>query len=296
VQLLLQNVGFGIVDAAILSVSAIGFSLQFGMTNVMNLAYGSLMTLGALVAYLLNSRGHVSIWIGALAGAVAVGIISLVLGLTIFRAFARRGARVFEMAIVGVALSLVIDFTLAAISHSAIYQFTFPDGGIHHILGMIFSTTQLIIIGISVGTIAVLETLLHRTKLGIAIRAGAANPALARASGIPTRALLRLTWFVSGLLCGLGGVTLSISYMSVSATMGTSYLPIILTVVVVAGIGAVGFAAVAALVLGVAIEVVGGYGLSAYNVSIALGVLLIMLLIRPQGFFGQLWERVDVTA
>lgn len=293
--MLIQNIGFGIVDAAILSVSAIGFSLQFGMTNVMNLAYGSIMTLSALVAYVLN-RGHVSIWIGTAVGSLAAGVLSVVIGLTIFRAFARRGARVFEMAIVGVALSLVLDFTLAAISHSAIYEFNFPAGSTHHILGMIFTTTQLLIIAVSVVTIAVLETLLHRTKLGIAIRAGASNPALARASGIRTAALLRLTWFVSGLLCGLGGVTLAISYMSVTATQGTAYLPIILTVVAVAGIGAVGFAALVALVLGVAIEVVGGYGLSAYNVSIALGVLLIMLLIRPQGFFGQLWERTDVTA
>jgi branched-chain amino acid transport system permease protein len=134
------------------------------------------------------------------------------------------------------------------------------------------------------------------TERSSGFRAGASNPALARASGIRTAALLRLTWFVSGLLCGLGGVTLSMSYLSVSATSGTSYLPIILTVVAVAGIGAVGLAAVSALVLGIAIEVVGGYGLSGYNVSIALGVLLIMLLIRPQGFFGQLWERADVTA
>jgi branched-subunit amino acid ABC-type transport system permease component len=294
-HILLQSIGFGIVDAAILSVSAIGFSLQFGMTNVMNLAYGSLMTLGALVAYLMN-RHHVSIWVGALVGSVAVGLVSLVLGLTIFRAFARRGARVFEMAIVGVALSLVLDFTLAAVSHSAIYQFSFPQGAAHHIAGMVFTTTQLTIVGVSVAAIIALETILHRTKLGIAIRAGAANPALARASGIRTASLLRLTWFISGLLCGLGGVTLALSYMSVSATTGTGYLPVILTVVVVAGIGALGFTAVAALVLGIAIEVVGGYGLAAYNVSIALGVLLVMLLIRPQGFFGQLFERVDVTA
>lgn len=269
-----------------------GFSLQFGMTNVLNLSYGSLMTIGAFATLLISEQG-LSIWLGVVVGALVVGLISLLVGRVIIRRFANRGSRLFEMAIVTVAIALIIDYIMAAITRSAIYQFLFPLGRNHRILGMVFTTTQLYIMAIAVVTIVVLELVLHKTNLGIAIRASAANGPLARASGIPTNRVVRLTWFVSGMLCGLGGALLAVTYLSVSFVEGTNYLPYILAAVVVAGIGAVGYAALASLVLTLVIEIAGTFGAGSYNVVIAVGVLLLMLLVRPKGFFGELWEKTE---
>ncbi|HUY06361.1 MAG TPA: branched-chain amino acid ABC transporter permease [Acidimicrobiales bacterium] len=294
-HIFLSAVGFAIVDAAILSIVSMGFSLQFGMTNVLNLAFGPLMSLGALIAFYLNENG-VFIWYAALIGALAVGLTSLFLGQTIFRTFARKGSRLFEMAIVSIAVGLVIDNAMAAITHSTTYQFNFPLGSNHDIGGMTFTTTELIIILIAAVTIASLEYVLHRTRLGVAIRASSANANLALASGIRTERVLKLTWIISGVLCGLGGVVLAISYMSINYTTGDTYLPYVLTAVIVAGIGAIGYAAIAAFILSLVVEVAGAYGAAAYNIMIAIGILLIMLLVRPRGFFSELWERVEVTA
>lgn len=291
-NLFVTSIGFGLVQAAILSISAMGFSLQFGMTNVLNLSYGSLMTIGAFVTLLISEQG-LSIWLGVLIGSIVVGFTSLAIGRLVIRRFANRGSRLFEMAIVTVAIALIIDYIMAAITRSAIFQFLFPLGANHRILGMVFTTTQLDIMAIAIVTIIALEFVLHRTNLGIAIRASAANGPLARASGIPTNRVVRITWFVSGMLCGLGGALLAVTYLSVSFTMGTNFLPYILAAVVVAGIGAVGYAALASFVLAQVIEIAGTFGAGSYNVVIAVGVLLLMLLIRPKGFFGELWEKSE---
>lgn len=291
-HLLVTSIGFGIVQAAILSIAAIGFSLQFGMTNVLNLAYGSFMTVGAFTALLTTEQG-LSIWVGVVIGSIAVGLLSLLVGRVVIRRFASRGARLFEMAIVSVAIGLIIDYIMAAITRSEIFQFVFPLGGNHDVVGMIFTSTQLYIVATALATVAVLEVILHRTKLGIGIRASAANGQLARASGIPTERVVRLTWFVSGMLCGLGGALLSVSYLSVSFVTGTNFLPYILAAVVVAGIGAIGYAALASLVLALVIQIAGSFGAGSFNVAIAVGVLLLMLLVRPRGFFGELWEKSE---
>lgn len=294
-RLLMSGIGFGIISGAILSLSAIGFSLQFGMTNVLNLAFGTIMTLAALIAYIASSGGA-SIWLGAAAGVIVAAIASVVLGSTLYRAFARRGARIFEMAMVSLAMALIGDYILAAFTHSRIYQFQFPTGAQHHVAGMVFTSTDLIIIGTSICAVSLLEFGLHRTRLGVAIRATSANPSLGRACGIPTKRVIDLTWLISGTFAGLGGVALALSYQSVSFGTGTEYLPYILAVVIAAGIGSIGYAAAGAVALSLLIQISGAFGASAYNIVIALGVLLVILLVRPQGLFGQLFEKQELVA
>jgi branched-chain amino acid transport system permease protein/neutral amino acid transport system permease protein len=294
-QTLLSGIGFGIIAGAILSISAIGFSLQFGMTNIFNLGYGTIMSLGALVAYGVSAGGRTPLWVGALAGTLTGGVATLAQGELIFKPFARRGAKVFELAMVSVAVGLIGEFIMAAVTQSQIYAFTFPTGAKFHVLGIVFTTTNLVIIGVALASVALLELALHATNLGIAIRATSANPSLARSSGIDTGKVVSLVWFVSGLFCGLGGVTLALSYQTASFTLGPDYLPYLLAVIVVAGIGSIGFAALVALLLSLVIEISGGFGASAYNVTIALAVLLVMLLIRPQGIFGRFFEKTEVT-
>src|SRR5487761_245327 len=155
-HILVTSIGFALVQAAVLSINAMGFSLQFGMTNVLNLGYGSFMTIGALVTLLISEQG-LSVWFGVFVGMIAVGAFSLVIGRLVIRQFANRGSRLFEMAIVTVAIALIIDYVIAAVTRSTIYQFVFPLGANHHILGMSFNTTQLYIMAISVGTIVLLE-------------------------------------------------------------------------------------------------------------------------------------------
>ena len=293
-HILVLAIGFGIVSGAILCVSAMGFSLQFGMTNVLNLSYGTILSLGGLIAYLFAANG-LSYWVGGAVGTLVAGAASLLLGSTLIRGFARRGARVLEMAMVTLGLALVVEYGMASVTHSAIYQFQFPAGSRHTIAGMTFTTTQLLVILVAVLIVLVVEVLLHWTRLGRALRATSQNPTLARASGIRTSRVINLTWFVTGLLGGLGGVLLAFSYQTVSFFMGTDYLPYILAVVILGGIGSVGMAAVTSLVLGLVTQIAGAYGASSYNVVIALGIVLVVLVARPGGLVGSLYAKQEVV-
>ena len=293
-SLLMSGIGFGIISGAILSIGAIGFSLQFGMTNVMNLSYGSVMTIAALATYELNASG-VSVWIAAFIGMLVGAVLTIMIAWFILRPFARKGYELFQMAMVSVGVSIFLDYLAASITRSKIYQFRFPLGAEHHVLGMLFSTTDFITIGISLVAVALIEWGLHGTRLGVAIRATSANSELARASGIYTQMVSNLTWLVSGLFCGLAGVTLAMSYRTVSFTMGTAFLPYILAVVILAGVGSIGFAAAMSVALTLVIQVSGAFGASSYNVVIALGVLLVTLLVRPQGLFGRLFEKKGIA-
>jgi branched-subunit amino acid ABC-type transport system permease component len=294
VQIFLSGVGFGIIAGAILSISAIGFSLQFGLTNIFNLGYGAIMSLSALVAYSLGNAG-LPLWAAALGATLVGGAVSLLEGRFVFRPFARRGAGVFELAMVSVAVGLIGEYLMAAFTKSQTFAFRFATGTDFHFLDIVFSTTDIVIIGIAAVSIAVLEIGLHTTRLGITMRATSANPALARASGIDTGRIVGFVWLVSGLFCGLGGVALALTYQTVTFLTGPTYLPYILAVIVVAGIGSIGYAVLISVALELIIEISGGYGASSYNVAIALGILVLALLIRPQGIFGRFFEKEEVT-
>ena len=96
-------IGFGIVTASILAVAGVGFTLQFGVTNILNLAYGDIMTAAAFVAYLVTSAG-LSVWLALVAGAAFGSVFSVLLNRYIYTPFVRRGTRLFGMIIVTIAV------------------------------------------------------------------------------------------------------------------------------------------------------------------------------------------------
>ena len=90
-SLFLASVGFGLVTASVLAIASVGFTLQFGVTDVLNLAYGAVMILGAFLAYLVNAHG-VSVWLGLLVGVAACAAVSVLLNTVVYTPFQRRGA------------------------------------------------------------------------------------------------------------------------------------------------------------------------------------------------------------
>ena len=105
---LVSAIGFGVVLASIIAIAAMGFTIQFGLTNVLNLSFGAVMTVAAFSAYLANRHG-VGGWSDLAVGGAAGAVLTLVLGRGIFKPYARRGARLFEMMMVTLGLSLIVN-------------------------------------------------------------------------------------------------------------------------------------------------------------------------------------------
>lgn len=281
------SIGFGIVTASILALAAVGFTLQFGVTNVLNLAYGGVMTAAAFIAYLVAQTGAglaITLGAGALFGAIA----SAALNRLVFSPFIRRGTGAFGMIVVAISVSVMIDNGLLAFIGPSFFRLPFSQGRSFHLGAMVFTSTELVIIGLSVVAMLTLHALLRYTRIGKAMRATAADAVLARGCGIATGRVIDLGWLISGALCGLAGVTLVLNLSTFDTTTGTEFLVPIIAAAVLGGVGQPYGAMMGALVVGIASQVSTVFIQPEYNTAVAFVILIIVLLVRPSGILSEI--------
>jgi branched-subunit amino acid ABC-type transport system permease component len=293
--MLLLAIGFGIVTAAVTALAAVGFTVQFGMTNILNLAYGDVMTAAAFVAYVTHSAG-LSPWWGMVFGGLFGAVFSVLLNRFLYTPFIRRGARLFTMIIVTIAASLILQNCLQAIFGPDFVNVGISAGRTVRVLGMVFTATQLILIAIAAVALAALHGLLRYTRLGKAMRATASDPALARNCGVPTRWVIDGAWLLSGLLCGLAGVALMTELGSFDFTTGSVFLIPVIAAAVLGGVGHPYGAMLGALVIGLAGALAATYFNPTYQDVVAFLVLIVVLLVRPQGIFADVASQKEVAA
>ncbi len=280
-------VGFGIVTAAILAVSSVGFTLQFSVTNVFNLSFGSVMTGTGFIAYGLNTSG-VNIWVAMAVAALCGGVISVALNWLIFSRFIRHGLNRFGMVIVTIATGLICDNTIQAVVGPTFYAYNVQPGKAFDLGGMLLTGQELVVIALAVVLMTGTHIGLKYTRLGTAMRGLSVNSSLARACGVPTRRVVALAWFVSGVMAGVGAVALFLDTSTFAATTGSEFLIIIIAAAVLGGIGSAEGAVVGALVVGLATEIAAAYWNPELKDVIAFAVLIVVLLVRPQGIISQL--------
>jgi branched-subunit amino acid ABC-type transport system permease component len=288
------SVGFGLVTASILAIAAVGFTLQFGATNIFNLAYGDTMTGAAFVGYAVT-RAHLGLWAAMLAGGAFGGIFSVLLNRAVYAPFIRRGTRLFGMIIVSIAVSLVLSNGMQAIYGANFYSLAIPPGRSLHFGPFIMTTVQIVIIGVAVAIMVAVHLLLRHTRLGRAIRATANNATLARNCGIRTDLVIDLVWLLSGILCGIGGVALVANVTSFDFGTGGQFIVLILTAAVLGGVGQPYGAMIGALVIGMASEVSAVIFSPEYKELTAFVILVVILLIRPQGILSEIAAQKEVV-
>jgi len=286
VTVFLASLSFGLVTAAVLAIAAVGFTLQFGVTDVLNLAYGAIMIAGAFIAYVVNQAG-LSVWIGLAAAVAVCALGSVLVNSGVYTPFQRRGTSAITMVIVSLGMTLIIEFGVAAVAGGTSVSYTMSQGRTFHAGGLILTTVQLVIIGISLVVMAGAHALLRYTKLGKAMRATAANRTLARNCGIRTGRVITITWALTGAMCGLAGVVFAMDSGSFGATSTDIFLVLILAAVFLGGPGQAYGAMLGAVVIGIATEVSAAFISADYKYVVAFGVLLIMLGVRPAGLLGQ---------
>ena len=292
---LIPAVGFGLITASILCIAAVGFTLQFSVTNILNLAYGDIMTACAFAAYLANHAG-VNIWLCLVIAALFGAVFSAVINRFVYFQFVRRGTRLFGMIIVTIAMSLIIQNVLLAIFRPTFFSYVASPGPSYNFGGMIFTASQLAIIGIAVAAMLTIHLLSTRTKLGKAMRATATNPALARSCGIATDQVIDAAWLLSGALCGLAGVALVLNTATFSEVTGSNFLVPIIAAAILGGIGQPYGAMLGALTIGLASEISAAVISPSYKDVVAFAILIVVLLVRPQGILSEVASAKEVAA
>lgn len=289
----LLALGFGLVTASVIALPAIGFTLQFAIAGVFNLAYGEVMTVSALVAYVATKSG-LGLGIGLLVGAACGAVMSLSLQRFLYLPFAHHGAGMFGLVVVSIAIGLIIQNFLQIITKAEYYSFPSKSSSQIRFLGMILTDLQVSIIGLTAVIVIGLQLLFRKTKFGRAIRATAVNPELARGCGIPTGRVSDVTWILTGALCGVGGVILGVNLVTFDFTTGTEFLIMLIATAVLGGIGNPLGAVLGAIVIGVSTELTALIDPS-YKQLVAFVILGIVLLSRPQGIISDIAERKAVV-
>jgi len=282
----LASLGFGLVTASVLAIAAVGFTLQFGVTDVLNLAYGAVMIAAAFIAYVVNQAG-LSIWVGLVAAGAAGALGSVLLNAGVYTPFQRRGASPITMVIVSLGMTLIIEFGTQAIAGGTSVSYSMGQGPTVSAGGLVLSAVQFVVIGLSVLVMAGTHVLLRYTRLGKAMRATAANRNLARNCGIRTARVITLTWAITGALCGLAGVVFAMDAGSFDATSTDLFLIMILAAAFLGGPGQAYGAMLGALIIGLATEISAAYITPSYKYVIAFVALLAMLGVRPSGLLGE---------
>jgi len=285
VSVFIASIGFGLVTAAVLALASVGFTLQFAVTNVLNLAYGGVMIVAAYAAYALNNAG-VNIWIATLVAIATGAVASVFLNNVVYTPFKRRGASPIALVIVSLGMTLIFEFGTQALAGPTNVSYAMSQGATVKLGSIELTVVQLVIIALSLVVMVLVHGLIRYTKLGKAMRATAANRDLARNCGIRTDRVVMTTWLITGALCGLAGATFAINSGTFGATSTDVFLVLILAAVFLGGPGEPYGAMLGALVIGVATEVSASLIVSSYKDVIAFVILLAMLAVKPNGLLG----------
>lgn len=279
----------GLKLGTVVAVAAVGLSLVFGVTGLVNFAHGELVTFGAVVAFLLSSSAAGPGWplVGA---AVVTTVIGGAFGLTLerglWRPLRRRRTGTVALLVVSIGLSLFLRHVILAAFDGAPRQYAQYTIQQPVELGPIsVLPKEVAVIGISLAVLVAVGLLLQRTRLGTAIRAVADNPDLAETSGIDVDRVLLATWVAAAALSALGGVLYGL-LQAVVWDMGFTLLLTMFAAVLLGGLGSAYGAMAGGLLVGLASEMSTYWIPVELKAVVALLVLVAVLLVRPQGLLG----------
>ncbi len=284
-HLIIESIGFGIATGAVIALGAVGFSVQFGISNILNITYGALMTLAAYLGLLMIEHG-VDAWVALVIAGVAVGVASVIYNRLLLTPLVRRGTSPVAMVIVTVAAGTVLQYVIVAIAGPDTQSYGQQSGRTLHLAGLTLSEGQMVIIVLTVVVMLALHLLLTRTTLGKAMRATSSNRTLARSCGISTDRVSDIAWLLSGSLCGAAGVALAITTVSFDFSLGGLFLIPMIAAAILGGIGQPYGAMLGALIVGVSSEVFAAVSNPNYKDVISFAILILVLLLRPRGLFG----------
>ena len=279
---------YGINFGLMLGLAAVGLSLVFGTTGLSNFAHAEMVTFGAIAAFFLGGVLGLPIWIAIPAAVLVSSLMGWGLDSGLWRPLRRRGLGLVQLMIVSIGLSLAVRY---------IFQFL-VGGGTTQLPGFdspkikLFGATSLSIIDMASMVLSLVVIIgfawwLMNTQTGKATRAISDNPDLAAASGIDVDGVIRTVWIVAAGLAGLAGVLWAYFRPGIKWDLGAQILLLIFAAVTLGGLGTAFGALLGSLVVGLLVEVSSLVIPADLKYVGALVVLIVILLVRPQGILGR---------
>ncbi|MGA7409641.1 MAG: branched-chain amino acid ABC transporter permease [Bryobacteraceae bacterium] len=301
-----QIIADGLIIGSVISLGAIGLSLTLAIVRFSNFSHGELLAWGAYLAFMVATGltaideglsapiGPFSIgWglvIAMVAAAALTALLSLLLDTILFKRLRQQGSITLVIASFGAALVLrnLLLFWQGGVPkyYSQNLQLAMPLLPRSFQGGLRFTPDQILVLALTLATVTGLHLFLRYSVLGRSMRATAINPALAQVTGIDPERVLRATWLTGGMLAAVAGVFAGIT-VQLRPTMGVELLLPLFAAVILGGIGSVWGAVLGGLMVGLAesasVTLLG----AEYRTAAAFIVLIMILMVRPNGLFGE---------
>ncbi len=283
--LVAQLIANGIIAGSIYGLVALGYTMVYGILKFINFAHGEVFMIGAYIGWVLFTFLGLPLWLSFIISMAGTALIGIFIEKIAYKPL-RNASRLAPL-ITAIALSIFLQSLALLIFGSDIK--TFRTGEIvpgHQIFGAVITNTQFLIIAVAVGLMVVLHLYIKYSKLGKAMRATSDNLQVAKLIGINTDKVITIVFAIGSALAAAAGVLIGIE-QNLEPTMGVAIGIKAFTATVVGGIGNIYGAVIGAFMIGL-IENLGIMFIpSGYKDAIAFFILIIFLIFKPQGLFGE---------
>ena len=302
-----QQILNAIFIGSIYALFAVGYTLVFGVLDILNLAHSAVFMLGAAVTYTLVVNHGQSFWVACVVGIVVSGLMGLVIEHVCLRPLRRRQAPPIAALISTIGLALIIVAAIEQGQTGSLFAWLWVDGPnsvafpvntipnpTWYFDGLTLEASKVAIIPISIALMLLLGYVMRYTQVGRGLRAVAENPRAARLMGLDVDRMISLTLIISSALGGLAGILFGLALGDISPYIGRDNVEVRgLAVIVLGGMGSIPGAVIGGYLLGLievlALVLIG----SNARGGVAFAALFLMLILRPQGLFGtRLRERI----
>ena len=287
-QLVLNGLGFG----SILSIMAVGLTFVYGTLRIVNIAHGDYVVFGAYVAFVANVMLGIPILLAAIIAILVTIVFGIALEFSLWRPLRRRGAKLLSMLIVSIGLALIVRHSISLVFGVDRRRYNVDVRSMYEFAGLRVAQTNLAVIATSVILVILVSLALSSTRTGKVLRALADDRDLASACGIDSDRLTVHAWTLGSGLAGIGGVLLGLLQTSFDPNSGWNVLLMVFAAVILGGIGNAYGALVAGIAIGIAMDLSTWSALAGglspiHKPIVAFSLLVIVLLVRPHGLFGQ---------
>lgn len=284
-----QQVLNGLISGAVYALFALGFNLIFGVQKVLNLAHGAIFMTGAFVSYYAVVAG-LPLGVAMLLAMAVCALFSVLLdrfGFQLLRKYSLADAE-FGALVISIGVGQVLTSIAQKASETKVLSFPFGTFPVEFYrgMGLRISLLQVTIAVLVLVLVLGLAYFLQKTSFGRQVRAVAINPRASALLGINSRSVFTLTFGIAGALAAMAGVLIALSFNSIQFLMGEPYMLKAFVVVVLGGLGNLGGAVLASLLLGVAQAMAAAYLPPGLSDILVYATLFVVLIFKPSGLFG----------
>lgn len=283
----IQQLINGLSVGSVYALMAVGYALIYSLLNFTNFAHSITVTIGAFTTFFFLTYAMENLFLGIVAGIAVAAILAAFIEFIAYRPLLKRNARRVYLMIIGLGISVMGDnlIIIAFSGRFRIFPVNFPAESIQ-IPGANIGVVDLLIFFVSMAALLIVEWIIKKTKLGLAIRSASYSLEATSLMGVDTFKLILSIFLIAGSLAGVAGTLLGAKYTTYPS-LGTFYTNKAFICAVFGGLGSLPGAVVGALILGVSEAMISAYVSTTLRDLFAYFLLIVILLIRPSGLLGK---------